>query len=119
LRIDCSIKQGDLSIIDGGDDFSEANYYSTKNIYYTLGYWPEEYYRFGVVYVLNAGSTTPVFNVQGNVSGDGSSKNNYGVFYTPRLDVLKSRKPIYFEFSINSNEALFKLDDQYKNKIKG
>lgn len=119
LRIDCSIKQGDLRITDDGDDFSEANYYSTKNIYYTLGYWPEEYYRFGVVYVLNDGSTTPVFNVRGNVSGDGSSKNNYGVFYTPRLDVLKSRKPIYFEFSINSNEALFKLDDQYKNKIKG
>lgn len=117
-RIDCSIKQGDLRITDDGDDFSEANYYSTKNIYYTLGYWPEEYYRFGVVYVLNDGSTTPVFNVQGNVL-DGSSKNNYGVFYTPRLDVLKSRKPIYFEFSINSNEASFKLDDQYKNKIKG
>lgn len=119
LRIDCSIKQGDLNITDGGDDFSKANYYSTKNIYYTLGYWPEEYYRFGVVYVLNDGSTTPVFNVRGNVSGDGSSKNDYGVFYTPRLDVLKSRKPIYFEFSINSNEALFKLDAQYKNKIKG
>ena len=43
-------------------DFSQGReYYSTQNIYNSVGYWPGEMYRFGIVYILNDGSTTPVF----------------------------------------------------------
>jgi len=28
-------------------------YYNAKNVYYKLGYWDEEIYRFGIVYILN------------------------------------------------------------------
>ena len=40
-------------------------YYNTKNIYSYLGYWPEEYYRFGIVYILNDFTLSPVFNIRG------------------------------------------------------
>ena len=40
-------------------------YYNTKNIYYRLGYWPDEIYRFGIVYIFNDNSLSPVINLQG------------------------------------------------------
>jgi hypothetical protein len=30
-----------------------------------LGYWPEEFYRFGIVYIFNDNSLSHVFNVRG------------------------------------------------------
>jgi hypothetical protein len=38
-HIDTHIEYGSMKFI-GGDDFCNANYYSTQNIYYSLGYWP-------------------------------------------------------------------------------
>ena len=40
-------------------------YYNTENIYYRLGYWDEEIYRFGIVYILNDYTLSPVFNIRG------------------------------------------------------
>ena len=40
-------------------------YFNTSNIYYRLGYWDEEIYRFGIVYILNDYSLSPVFNIRG------------------------------------------------------
>ena len=40
-------------------------YYNVKNQYYYTGYWPDEYYRFGVVFIFNNNMTSPVFNIQG------------------------------------------------------
>lgn len=40
-------------------------YYNTKNVYYRTGYWPGEYYRFGIVYILSDFSLSPVFDIQG------------------------------------------------------
>ena len=40
-------------------------YYNAKNIYYRLGYWNEEIYRFGIVYILNDYTLSPVFNIRG------------------------------------------------------
>lgn len=39
-------------------------YYNVKNIYYKLGYW-EDIYRFGIVYILNDYTLSPVFNIRG------------------------------------------------------
>jgi hypothetical protein len=38
-------------------------YYNVKNQYYYTGYWPDEYYRFGVVFIFNNNMTSPVFNI--------------------------------------------------------
>lgn len=42
-----------------------GGYYNTKNIYNKVGYWNEEIYRIGVVYVLKNGSLSPVYNIRG------------------------------------------------------
>lgn len=50
------------------DDYSyrsEAEYYDPENVCYKVGYWPEEFYRLGVVYILEDGSHTDVFNLRG------------------------------------------------------
>lgn len=49
-----------------GDDIDQTEYYSTNNIYYNLGYWPDEIYRLGIVYILKDDSLTPVFNLRGH-----------------------------------------------------
>ena len=43
----------------------QQSYYNTKFIYNKVGYWPGEIYRFGIVYIANDGSLSPVFNVRG------------------------------------------------------
>jgi hypothetical protein len=47
------------------DSTLKYEYYNTDNIYNYVGYWPEEIYRFGVVYILEDNTRTPVFNVRG------------------------------------------------------
>lgn len=40
-------------------------YYDVNNVYYNTGYWGEEYYRFGIVFIYNNNILSPVFNIQG------------------------------------------------------
>ena len=40
-----------------------------SNIYYSVGYWPEEFYRFGIVYIYNNNKLSPVFNIRGLSTG--------------------------------------------------
>lgn len=44
---------------------SGAEYYDPKNIYYNLGYWPDELYRLGIVYIMSDDTLSPVFNLRG------------------------------------------------------
>ena len=46
-------------------EVGKLEYYDPKNIYYHLGYWPEEIYRLGVVYIMKDDSLSPVFNLRG------------------------------------------------------
>jgi hypothetical protein len=50
---------------DVSSAFTPFEYYNTKNIYYHLGYWDEEIYRLGIVYIMFDGSLSPVFNIRG------------------------------------------------------
>lgn len=47
-----------------GNNYSN-NYYNTQNVYNYVGYWPDEIYRFGIVYIFDDNSLSPVFNIQG------------------------------------------------------
>lgn len=90
-------------IIPASSENSE--YYSVNNIYKYVGYWPDEYYRFGIVFILKDGSTTPVFNLK-----------NKGVVKVPKLTVLNERsiKPISFKFILPN------IDNDYiKNNVLG
>lgn len=48
------------------DSSGNYEYYNTNNIYYKLGYWNDEIYRFGIVYILNDYTLSPVFNLRGH-----------------------------------------------------
>lgn len=47
------------------DTTGKYEYYNVLNIYNKLGYWNDEIYRFGIVYILNDYTLSPVFNVRG------------------------------------------------------
>lgn len=47
------------------EDLSQSEYYNPLHIYYNVGYWPDEIYRLGVVYIMNDDSLSPVFNLRG------------------------------------------------------
>ena len=71
--IDVKLKQKEHSIgwVDSeykatiGNNLTELEYYNPQNIYYNVGYWPDEIYRLGIVYIMNDDSLSPVFNLRG------------------------------------------------------
>lgn len=73
LYINVSLKRLDESIgyIDTNynnqskDDSEQTEYYNPQNIYYNLGYWPDEMYRLGIVYIMRDDSLSEVFNLRG------------------------------------------------------
>jgi len=46
-------------------DDRKHGYYNMRNVYNYVGYWPDEYYRFGVVYIFKDYTLSPVFNTLG------------------------------------------------------
>lgn len=50
---------------DLSDQSYSHEYYNTLNIYNKVGYWNEEIYRFGVVYIMKDGSLSSVYNIRG------------------------------------------------------
>jgi len=50
---------------DYTDGSNKYEYYNPLNIYNYLGYWDKEIYRFGIVYILDDFSLSPVFNICG------------------------------------------------------
>lgn len=81
---DINIGNVDHNYIDrSGNNLWE--YYNTKNIYNHLGYWPEEYYRFGIVYILNDFTLSPVFNVRGIDLNNNPQATEFNI-YTSNLD---------------------------------
>ena len=51
--------------ISSDDNLDQAEYYNPRHIYYKVGYWPDEIYRLGVVYIMNDDSLSPVYNLRG------------------------------------------------------
>jgi len=62
------------------DVTGKYEYYNVNNIYYRLGYWDDEIYRFGVVYIMNDYSLSPVFNIRGRDLINESSINVENVY---------------------------------------
>jgi hypothetical protein len=52
----CIFPSQDITTIDLPDinaSGAAKGYYDSKNVYAKVGYWPDEYYRFGIVYIYN------------------------------------------------------------------
>ena len=62
------------------DDPNQVEYYSPINIYYNLGYWPDEIYRFGIVYIYNDDHLSPVYNLRGcKFKRDENGESSYNI----------------------------------------
>ena len=55
----------DQDYYDNSISKNNYEYFNTYNIYNYVGYWNEEIYRLGVVYLLNDFTLSPVFNIRG------------------------------------------------------
>lgn len=131
---------GNISTWNYEADSTGTEYYDPQNIYYKLGYWPDEIYRFGIVYIKKDGTNTQVFNLKGcrfdaldesnmdpghNTWVRGQKKpvaypffdqtdkldNVAGVFKTPDINVLQQGHVMPMYFT-------FKLSDQIIDELK-
>lgn len=95
---------------DIGNDIKNT-YYDSKFIYNRTGYWNHEIYRFGVVFIYNNGTISPVFNTRG-ISGL-NSKTEY-----TSLEITNDGKVA--EILYDENNFLLKEGKQNeKENIKG
>lgn len=90
-------------------------YYNVNNIYNYLGYWPEEYYRFGIVYILPDFTLSPVFNIRGLDFSIGNQHKSFDLYdnenkrvYINSLDGLINNRINYFE----NSKGVIKLPKQ-------
>lgn len=87
------------------DSTGQYEYYNADNIYYKLGYWNNEIYRFGIVYILNDYTLSPVFNLRGvNELTVSTVYDEYDMY-------LEDGSRNY----INYNKETFRLDNLNEN----
>lgn len=98
--------------LDNSMSNSRYEYYNTNNIYYSVGYWNEEIYRLGVVYVMKDGSLSPVYNIRGRnviptkdeLFGDnGYTQTNRSIFDSEGERVYIEVDESTFEISSSKN----------------
>lgn len=101
-----------------------GEYYSPNNIYNYLGYWPEDVYRFGIVFIYENGSRSSVYNMPGyNLEGKYSEDkindnikqdsfyNTKGVFKMPKVKVFGG------DFSANGDNFVKPIGLKFKLSI--
>ena len=101
-------------------------YYNMKNTYYKLGYWDEEIYRFGIVYILNDYTLSPVFNIRGKVSIDMNTEyDNFRITdeinYDDNFIIQKKNKSVsdenvkgVFKIDVRSQQNMFNNSESIK-----
>ena len=87
---------------------STLGYYSDKFIYDKVGYWNEELYRIGVVYILPNGELTPVFNIRGatNIYLNKSDKTEQTFSYTNFPIYNENGERVYVDYDTNTNYVI-------------
>ena len=114
------------------DDANKVEYYSPLNIYYKLGYWPDEIYRFGIVYIYNDDHLSPVYNLRGVdfslCQKEDGDKIIYGCnidqtkpycHYEKRKDDVIPFSDDWIDSSIRSNsKGVFRFGEVYDEIIK-
>ena len=109
------ISQENYSIQENSD-ITQAEYYSPTNIYYRLGYWPDEIYRLGVVYIMNDDSLSPVFNLRGcefkSVYDESKTANNNNLVGRSMNTLYKDDKIQYLDRNTFINGGRY-LDNSF------
>lgn len=144
LGIEVGIEQdktiGSINTWNYEYDETGREYYDPQNTYYKLGYWPDEIYRFGIVYIKKDGTNTQVFNLKGcrfDALGESNMDSGHDIWYpdqtvindepffndTDRLDNIAGvfKTPdvnILIEGQTRPMYFTFKLSDDIIDKLK-
>jgi hypothetical protein len=84
-------------------------YFNPNNLYNWLGYWPNEFYQLGICYILNDGTTTPVFTLYG---GKITNINEIYGIESDDVSLLEHNKILDNE-SLKNTAGIFKTPDTY------
>lgn len=93
-----------------GDSITQVEYYSPYNIYYKLGYFPTEIYRFGIVYIFEDDHLSPVYNLRGVDFKNSSEKINFnynGIEDIPYNDFLETSTQ-----HLSNTHGVFRFSDE-------
>jgi hypothetical protein len=86
------------------DPTGRYEYYNAENIYEYVSYWDNEIYRYGVVFILDNYTLSPVFNIRGGMNlplDEGSSDILDGLYTDPHA-------PLY---DANGNRVYIQTED--------
>lgn len=97
----------------------KGEYYNTKNIYYNVGYWNEEYYRLGIVYINKDGSNSPVFDLPGGEIGGFENNISNGKINEIQKRSLQLPTNSLILDPIQKNRILFNTKGDYISNSKG
>ena len=92
---------------DYQDSTGGYEYYNVNNIYYKLGYWNDEIYRLGVVYIMKDYTLSPVFNIRGSQTDSSFLFGDTDNVYIINNNEIVGRQYIPIDkqnFSINGND---------------
>ena len=95
-------------------------YYNVNNIYYRLGYWDQEIYRLGIVYILNDYTLSPVFNIRGIKELSANTAWSSKLQNTIRNSTINIQEDNIIEDSggLENNKGIFKIKHSI-NETKG
>ena len=93
-------------------------YYDTKFIYEKTGYWGNEFYRFGIVYILNNGDLTPVFNIRGGVIKESNVFSNFSLYDQENKRNYITYNEETFSVYSNSDSAPTVMNENVKGVVK-
>ena len=98
-------------------DYNGEGYYSTQNMYYKVGYFNQEYYSFGVVYIYDNGTLSNVYPTLGMRLDDEKLSNKIPVYQSTDNDALLKRQYIRVDNDgwITENELLDGYNNHYLN----
>lgn len=97
---------------------NSTGYIDPKYIYDKTGYWGEEIYRLGIVYILPNGTLSPVFNIRGayNISTYNDSFYTKKPVYKIKDNIKTEERESYIDYD-ESNYYI--IDGQNKENVKG
>ena len=81
------------------------SYINSKFIYDKTGYWKEEFYRFGIVYILPNNQLTPVFNVRGaiDIGALGKQFSEFDVYDNDERHYIKYNENTFLLTEVQNN----------------
>lgn len=82
-----------------------SGYYDAKNVYYYTGYWPDEIYRFAVVFIYGNNQVSNAFDLQG--CDFQKLKNPQLTDYQRDSGIKDGNKTIYEDYDYDPDDHIF------------